>query len=138
MTITQHQDVHNNSSIVCNVNVNDDTKEAPEKNDRVEVERVLLALLVVIRSLLLLIVAGSSSDELFVHLVDREERCYSLANAAGEEAPKHGDGRTVAHLSCGRIARVHVCTLCDVLLLAPYMGCCCCSHRIASHRIASE
>eukprot|EP00984_Skeletonema_dohrnii_P022475 scaffold11596_cov79-Skeletonema_dohrnii-CCMP3373.AAC.7 len=38
MTITQHQDAHNNSGIACNVNVNDDTKEAPEKNDRVEVE----------------------------------------------------------------------------------------------------
>ena len=56
---------------------------------------MLLALVVVIRRRL--VVAGGSV-ELFVLLFEREERCYSLASAA-REAPKHGDGRTVAHLT---------------------------------------
>ena len=76
---------------------------------------MLLALVVVIRRRL--VVAGGSV-ELFVLLFEREERCYSLASAA-REAPKHGDGRTVAHLTVQWANDVPV-----VLMLGVMVVCC--------------
>jgi len=65
-----------------------------------------------------LVVAGGS-DELCV-LFGREERCYSLASAA-REAPKHGDGRTVAHLTVQWANDVPIVLMCVMVV-------CCCSH----------
>jgi hypothetical protein len=47
--IGEHQDADDGSGIECNVNVNDETKEASENNDRVEVQRAAPDILCVSR-----------------------------------------------------------------------------------------